>query len=703
MKKAGVLRYVNYFIAFIMLVSIVVFSFSYINKSKQIPEDTMNEFLHGSFAEKKAELKSTFDTMYQSARTISLLPSVRSIEGGNRTVDTEDVVKLGRFSEDALMTVQQIYNNLANNVSVSEIYIITEGLDYKSGEVPFIMLDQLIVQKPKEEAGEEDSAVDPDFPEEYEDDEYAYFPIQMQTLKNQHPSFDFTELNEIPVEASISLRTCDNTQFYSASKHDVKDAFGIFYSVPFYTNDGDYKGIISVIIRNNVFEAMLMDVPFVIITENDVAEAKTLGVEMPDAPVGFYLTNKTYGLQIYDRRNTLLPEKFGNSQYADRIITEPLDITGDWDLGFYFDESMFSAKLADALRAFILQILVVLLFGTALILLLTYSQRSQAKIIDSFAHSIKKVADGDLHSSIESKGKEFSILSNEYTNFTSKMQGTIGEIKRAADTVSENCSGIEGSLDVLTNSSKNLLSSTETVVTQVELLNQMNTEITATLDNVQSKVSDADKNANISSDKIKSVVNSMDTIQAKVGKTAEASKLLEQEAFKVSQLISQIDEIAMQTNILSLNASVEASRASVAGVGFKIVASEMKTLADKTSETVKIISTAIDNIRMQVVATTSLMVETDSQVKSGVALSQEAAESIYLITRLASELRTATTEIMQASKIQIESVNSIEHSGRKVSENVRINDDAIEEVSSIARSLSVLSKTLKDAVGVFQV
>lgn len=169
--------------------------------------------------------------MYESIRTISLFPAVRAISGGNRRSGEEDIVKEGRFSPDAHETVQQLYNNSASNVAVSEIYAIVEGLDYTKGEVLFFMYDSLILNGGNPE-GEADEAQSDDTTEESEDAEYAYYPKQIEYFKEHFPVFTFKELNHIPAVLSPLMRTCDNTQYQSKSRDHVEDAYGILYSVP---------------------------------------------------------------------------------------------------------------------------------------------------------------------------------------------------------------------------------------------------------------------------------------------------------------------------------------------------------------------------------------------------------------------------------------------------------------------------------------
>jgi len=110
------------------------------NKSIQIHQEEL-------LRQKAEDFRDTFTEIFQSTRTISLLPMVRSVSGENRLNDSEDVVAQGRLSLDTHLTLQQIYTNLANFVSVSEVYFVLDGFD-PARHVPFFMYDDHIAGTP---------------------------------------------------------------------------------------------------------------------------------------------------------------------------------------------------------------------------------------------------------------------------------------------------------------------------------------------------------------------------------------------------------------------------------------------------------------------------------------------------------------------------------------------------------------------------
>jgi len=204
-------------------------------------ENFIQTLLSRELEGRKNHLERLFDNAYHNVRTISLLPSIRKIGGRNRSGEGEDIVAGGRLSQDAFNTVQQIYNNIADDFSVSEIYAVIDGLNYRKGEIPFFMFDELIFGG-NPSSQKEEGATTRDTPEELEDEEYAYFPSQIAQLKSQHPRFDFNNIDAIPAAFSPMMRTCDNTQYTSVSRGDVHDAYGLLYSVPFYHHPRERAG-----------------------------------------------------------------------------------------------------------------------------------------------------------------------------------------------------------------------------------------------------------------------------------------------------------------------------------------------------------------------------------------------------------------------------------------------------------------------------
>lgn len=271
--------------------------------------DEREEEVLVAYQQRQLELKSesirdVVHELYQTARTISLLPSIREARGGNRRSIEDDVVKQGRLSPDTHRMLQQVYANLRAYVRVSEIYVVLDGFDSDKGDVPFLMYDADVTHRSSVIARSDAAA---DIPQEDESYEYAEMRRQLTWFRENAPAFHYdTELNAIPALISPALRTCDNTQFVSIKHGNPRDVTGFVYSIPVYDlQSGKFKGQVSIILRANVFEARLLDVPFLPITSADREKMAAEGWAMP-SPSPFVLVEHNQRIEISDRRNPLL-------------------------------------------------------------------------------------------------------------------------------------------------------------------------------------------------------------------------------------------------------------------------------------------------------------------------------------------------------------------------------------------------------------
>lgn len=302
-----------------------------------------------AYQQRQLELKSEairgiFQELYQTARTISLLPAIREVKGGNRRSVTEDVVKEQRLSFDTHRMLQQVYTNLRAYTNLSEIYYVLDGFDPDKGEVPFFMYDDEVAGTGFNKSGGGLQAED--IPEEDESFEYAEIRRQLDWFRQNAPVFRFgAELNALPVLTSALLRTCDNTQFKSRRENNLRDALGLVYSLPSYdATTGVFKGQVSIIIRANVFEAKLVDVPFLPITADDKLRMAKEGWKMP-VPAPFVLREKISQLEIFDRRNPMMVKSVALARQetteGGRWASLELELpsSGKWELVHHLTEA----------------------------------------------------------------------------------------------------------------------------------------------------------------------------------------------------------------------------------------------------------------------------------------------------------------------------------------------------------------------------
>ncbi len=669
-------------------------------------------------ASMKARIEGIFDTVYENIRTISMLPGIRGIKGGNRLSESEDVVAGGRFSKESAQVAQQLYNNLASRVSVSEVYAVIEGFDFTKGEVPFFMYDNVIIGSGRKamREGHESFESNADIPEEYEDAEYEYYPKQIAYFRQYFPRFDFKSLNDIPLVFSPPMRTCDNSQYASKSSGDEINTHGILLSVPFYTDKGDLKGIISAVARLNVFEAALLDIPFVIVTPEDKIEAKRLGFAMPHAQ-HFYLYSKKYDFVVSDRRHDTSRDMKIMTEHSksDNFLDVKLDVPGDarWRLAYHITDFEFTRALegAEAMyRTELTALAAVTVLLVFFIIFTAYRKRAHDAEVRRFANTVRDIAEGimqgnaDLNKKVDEEALtgEISAVGRHVNVFICKINELIMNIRTItthimtnSGTMNEIVVSMGRKVDVDVEKTANVASSTEEMSQAIMDMNDRSQEISEYANHT---IASADDGVFV----VSSMIDEFADITGMFSSLAEIVSSLGVGSSEIGEVVGVINEIADQTNLLALNAAIEAARAGEQGRGFAVVADEVRKLAEKTTKATSTIAERIKTIQDEIKRSQTTVEESMSKVESTMIFSSKAKDSleevIESIRALAERIRmiaSSTSEIATTS-------DGISQENEAIAEGARQTAEITTRIASASDEMKDISVELEELVKGFR-
>ena len=310
---------------------------------------------------------------------------------------------------------------------------------------------------------------------------------------------------------------------------------------------------------------------------------------------------------------------------------------------------------------------------------------------------VKQVAAGDLSVEIPVANTDSTSLLAAMKVMQSNLQKLIGEIQTDADMVASAAKKMTiAAEDVAWSSNQQSASSLEIAAAMEQSTVSINL-MSDSANRAQTISGDSELLMNETSGVVSEAVNRIAKIATVVEQASQTVRTVGQESENVSKIVLVIKEVADQTNLLALNAAIEAARAGEQGRGFAVVADEVRKLAERTTQSTQEITTMISSMQSSARDAVTCIEDAVANVNEGVILTKRVGESVSRLGASSHEVKEVIIDVSSALREQNAASNEIARNVEQIAQTGERNSGAVGAVAKAATELQQLANSLTDS------
>ncbi|NJO41519.1 MAG: HAMP domain-containing protein [Cyanobacteria bacterium CRU_2_1] len=316
---------------------------------------------------------------------------------------------------------------------------------------------------------------------------------------------------------------------------------------------------------------------------------------------------------------------------------------------------------------------------------------------------VDPISKGDLTIRAKVTADEIGTIADSYNAMVDNLRRIVFQVQDAVDEVVTTTIANDTSVQVL---SIEALQQAEAIANALDLVKDMASavrDVAANAERAETVVQVATQVVDEGDLAMNRTVEGIQAIQMTVADTAKKVKHLGESSQRISKVVELISAFAAQTNMLAMNASIEASRAGEGARGFAVVANEVRSLARQSAEATQEIRNLVSSIQAETREVAEAMEAGIEQVATGTKLVDDTRQSLNKITAVSAQINQLVEAIAQATVVQSHASETVAQTMQDVATIANKTSTEAMQVSSSFGQLQHVARTLKDGVGQFKV
>lgn len=334
-----------------------------------------------------------------------------------------------------------------------------------------------------------------------------------------------------------------------------------------------------------------------------------------------------------------------------------------------------------------------------------FLQASLIRPINTVVNALRNISEGegDLTRRLPVSGSdEISELAICFNTFVERLHSIISSVSETAQEVSENAKMVSQLSSENERAIKTQQSEIEQVVVAVKQMAAVVQEVTVSVTETAERASQADQSASAGKTIVANTTHQIESLARDIGTASEVIDRLRNETVSIGSVLDVIRGVAEQTNLLALNAAIEAARAGEQGRGFAVVADEVRTLASRTQSSTTEIQEMIERLQIGSKEAVEMMAAGTAQANTSVEQAGEASNSLEDITEVVSVIRDRTNQVAAAAEEQSAATTQIENNIGSISTAAENSAQSSSRINANIASLADMAASLSDLVGRFK-